>query len=314
MAPVSALLQDLQRKGLGSLRLGDLGRLGCATHQGNVDVECGVGADSGIGGRQTPEQIETGDQPHRGIRISEVRSRHDVGTVCRTGQFPGWRGSDRDQGPRRSCAMSMWNAVWEPIRASVAGKRRNKSKQVTSLIEEFEYPKFGPGMMWERCTEQVIAQGGEVRMETKVTAVHVEDGNAVAVTATSDGSPTRVPASHVISSMPFTELARIVDPPVPAEVLAAASELHYRDFLTVALVIPENRGFPDNWIYIHAPDVRVGRIQNFGSWSPFLVKDGRTCLGMEYFVFEGDDLWTSSDDELVALGTKELAAIGLVDA
>ena len=219
-----------------------------------------------------------------------------------------------DWGAQRIKGMSMWNAVWEPIRASVAGKRRNKSKQVTSLIEEFEYPKLGPGMMWERCTEQVIAQGGEVRMETKVTAVHVEDGNAVAVTATSDGSPTRVPASHVISSMPFTELARIVDPPVPDEVLAAASDLHYRDFLTVALVIPENRGFPDNWIYIHAPDVRVGRIQNFGSWSPFLVKDGRTCLGMEYFVFEGDDLWTSSDDELVALGTKELAAIGLVDA
>jgi len=114
--------------------------------------------------------------------------------------------------------------------------------------------------------------------------------------------------------MPFTELARIVDPPVPDEVLASATALHYRDFLTVALVIPEDRGFPDNWIYIHAPDVRVGRIQNFGSWSPYLVKDGRTCLGMEYFVFEGDDLWTSSDDELVALGTKELAAIGLVDA
>ena len=219
-----------------------------------------------------------------------------------------------DWGAQRIKGMSMWNAVWEPIRASVAGKRRNKSKQVTSLIEEFEYPKFGPGMMWERCAEQVIAQGGEVRMETKVTAVHVEDGNAVAATVTSDGSTTRVPASHVISSMPFTELAQIVDPPVPDEVLAAASDLHYRDFLTVALVIPENRGFPDNWIYIHAPDVRVGRIQNFGSWSPFLVKDGRTCLGMEYFVFEGDDLWTSSDDELVALGTKELAAIGLVDA
>ena len=114
--------------------------------------------------------------------------------------------------------------------------------------------------------------------------------------------------------MPFTALARAVDPPVPDEVLRAADDLHYRDFLTVALVVPADRGFPDNWIYIHSPDVKVGRIQNFGSWSPYLVKDGRTCLGMEYFVFEGDDLWTMPDDDLVALGTKELAAIGLVEA
>jgi len=218
-----------------------------------------------------------------------------------------------DWGAQRIKGMSMWNAVWEPIRSSLAGKRRDKSKQVTSLIEEFQYPKFGPGMMWERCTEKVVAQGGEVRMATRATAVHLEGGRAVAVSVTADGTTTRLPASHVISSMPFTELARIVDPPVPAEVLAAASDLHYRDFLTVALVIPEDRGFPDNWIYIHSPDVRVGRIQNFGSWSPYLVKDGRTCLGMEYFVFEGDDLWSSSDDDLVALATKELATIGLVD-
>jgi protoporphyrinogen oxidase len=113
--------------------------------------------------------------------------------------------------------------------------------------------------------------------------------------------------------MPFTALARAVDPPVPEEVAKAAADLHYRDFLTVALVVPEARGFPDNWIYIHAPEVKVGRIQNFGSWSPYLVKDGRTCLGMEYFVFEGDDLWTCTDDELIALGTKELATIGLVE-
>ena len=113
--------------------------------------------------------------------------------------------------------------------------------------------------------------------------------------------------------MPLTSLARIVDPPVPDDVLTAADDLHYRDFLTVALVVPEERGFPDNWIYIHSPDVKVGRIQNFGVWSPYLVKDGRTCLGMEYFVFEGDELWTSSDDDLVALATKELASIGLIE-
>ena len=218
-----------------------------------------------------------------------------------------------DWGAQRIKGMSLWNAVWEPIRSSF-GRRRDKSKQVTSLIEEFQYPKFGPGMMWERCAEQVVGLGGEVRMETSATTVHLEGGRAVAVSVDQAGTTERVPAEHVISSMPFTALARAVDPPVPAEVLRAADDLHYRDFLTVALVVPADRGFPDNWIYIHSPDVKVGRIQNFGSWSPFLVKDGRTCLGMEYFVFEGDDLWTMGDDDLVALGTKELAAIGLVDA
>jgi protoporphyrinogen oxidase len=218
-----------------------------------------------------------------------------------------------DWGAQRIKGMSLWNAVWEPVRASLAGKRRDTSKQVTSLIEEFQYPKLGPGMMWERCTEQIVAMGGRVRMETAATAVHLEDGAAVAVSVASGGVAKRVEASHVISSMPLTSLARIVDPPVPAAVLSAAGDLHYRDFLTVALVVPEDRGFPDNWIYIHSPDVQVGRIQNFGSWSPFLVKDGRTCLGMEYFVFEGDDLWSCTDDELIALATKELSVIGLVE-
>ncbi len=218
-----------------------------------------------------------------------------------------------DWGAQRIKGMSLWNAVWEPIRSSFAGRRRNKAKQVTSLIEEFQYPKYGPGMMWERCAEQVVERGGEVRLQTEAVAVHVEAGEAVAVTVRRDGAEERLPAAHVISSMPFTALARIVDPPPPADVLRAAADLHYRDFLTVALVVPEARGFPDNWIYIHSPDVKVGRIQNFGSWSPFLVKDGRTCLGMEYFVFEGDELWRLPDDELVALATKELKTIGLVD-
>ena len=107
------------------------------------------------------------------------------------------------------------------------------------------------------------------------------------------------------------ELVHTITPPPPPEVVAAADDLHYRDYLTVALVVPESRSFPDNWIYIHATDVEVGRIQNYGSWSPYLVKDGRTCLGLEYFVFEGDDMWNTPDDELIALGTKELISLGL---
>ncbi len=113
--------------------------------------------------------------------------------------------------------------------------------------------------------------------------------------------------------MPFSSLVRSMDPQPPEEVLDAAGKLAYRDFLTVALVVRGGRGFPDNWIYVHEPGVRVGRIQNFGSWSPYLVKDGSTCLGLEYFVFEGDDVWNSSDEDLIECGKKELAVLGLVD-
>ncbi len=187
-------------------------------------------------------------------------------------------------------------------------------KEITSLIEEFQYPKYGPGMMWERCTEQVEAQGTDVRMRTKVVGVQYADGRAhTVVTEARDGTRTELPADHVISSMPFPHLIRAMDPPAPAEVLAAADDLQFRDFLTVALVVPESAGFPDNWIYIHAPEVKVGRIQNFGSWSPYLVKDGRTCLGLEYFVFEGDELWNAKDEDLIEMGAKELGVLGLVD-
>ncbi len=191
--------------------------------------------------------------------------------------------------------------------------KRNQ-KDITSLIEEFQYPKFGPGMMWERCRELVEKGGGTVQMETAVEKIHVRAGMAASVTlAHADGRREEVAASHVISSTPMQALAAMVDPPAPPEVQAAAADLHYRDFLTVALVVPEAKGFPDNWIYIHAKEVKVGRIQNFGSWSPYMVKEGRTCLGLEYFVFEGDDLWSAPDEELIERGKQELALLGLVE-
>ncbi len=190
--------------------------------------------------------------------------------------------------------------------------RRNQ-KDITSLIEEFQYPKFGPGMMWEHCRERAEALGATVRMASPVVSVHHENGLAVGVSYRHDGRDQRLDASHVISSMPLSALVYAMDPPPPPEILAAARDLHYRDFLTVALVVPQHRGFADNWIYIHYPGVRVGRIQNFGSWSPHMVKDGHTCLGLEYFVFEGDDLWELPDDDLVALATKELAELNLVE-
>ena len=190
--------------------------------------------------------------------------------------------------------------------------RRNQ-KEITSLIEEFQYPKYGPGMMWERCRELVEAAGAKVVFDTRVVGVEHENGLAVAVHVESGGAHTRYPATDVISSMPMGALVAAMRPPPPADVLAAARGLRHRDFLTVALVVPEAAAFPDNWIYVHSPDVKLGRIQNFGSWSPFLVKEGRTCLGLEYFVNEGDDWWSLPDDELITRATAELATLKLVD-
>jgi len=217
-----------------------------------------------------------------------------------------------DWGAQRIKGMSLFAAVWEPIRAKLFGGR-DKSKQVTSLIEEFNYPKLGPGQMWERCAELVTDKGVKLVVDSRVTRIEHVDGRAVAVTATSNGVTNRYECTEVISSMPIGALLEAMDPPVPAEVMTAAASLRYRDFMTVALVVPEECGFPDTWIYIHDPGVEVGRIQNFSSWSPHLVKDGRTCLGLEFFVQEGDEMWTKSDAELIEQGKRELAVLGLVD-
>jgi protoporphyrinogen oxidase len=217
-----------------------------------------------------------------------------------------------DWGAQRIKNLSLFRAVWEALVPKRLRMRRSNVKQVTSLIDEFNYPKYGPGMMWERCAELVTAKGTEIVFDSTVTKVEHRDGRAVAVTALTDGVPTRYECSYVISSMPISALLRAMDPSPPATVLEAAASLRYRDFITVALVVPEEDGFPDNWIYINDAKVKVGRIQNFGRWSPYLVKDGRTCLGLELFVNEGDEWWTMSDADLIANGKRELEQIGLV--
>jgi protoporphyrinogen oxidase len=203
--------------------------------------------------------------------------------------------------------LSLFNAVMNALLP-----KRNQ-KDITSLIEEFQYPKFGPGMMWERCRDLVEAKGCKVIMNTRVVGIHHHDGQAVSVVAEAGGARTEYPCDHVISSMPISQLLQAMDPPAADTAVRAAGDLGYRDFLTVALVVPEKYSFPDNWIYVHSREVQVGRIQNFGSWSPYLVKEGRTCLGLEFFVFEGDDTWTKPDDELVEQGKRELAILGLVE-
>ncbi|HVS68369.1 MAG TPA: NAD(P)/FAD-dependent oxidoreductase [Mycobacteriales bacterium] len=185
--------------------------------------------------------------------------------------------------------------------------------EITTLIDEFRYPKYGPGMMWERARDLAVAAGARIELSTRVESIKWNTTGATAVVARRGGRRVTRQASAVISSIPLPELALAFDPPAPDEVRAAARRLRHRDFLTVALVVPQSASFPDNWIYIHAPDVKVGRVQNFGSWSPYLVKEGRACLGLEYFVTEGEGLWQMSDDELAELAAAELAHLGLVE-
>jgi protoporphyrinogen oxidase len=181
---------------------------------------------------------------------------------------------------------------------------------IKSLISEFHYPRFGPGQMWETMADEIIAAGGEVRLNTPVTKLEVRDGDIVAIEAGGE----RIEPSHVISSLPLRATVGMAGAAASGDVQAAAQGLRYRDFLTISLVIDGEDLFPDNWIYIHDPSVRVGRIQNFRSWSPWMVPDqSKASVGLEYFCFSGDELWEMDDDKLVELGTQELAKLGLVD-
>jgi protoporphyrinogen oxidase len=187
------------------------------------------------------------------------------------------------------------------------------SQNAKSLIKEFDYPRLGPGMMWERCQEIVESKGSPVHLDTEVIRVE-RDGNRIQrVIARQGGETIELSGDHFISSVPVTALLRKLDPAPPDHVLKAARGLKYRDFLIVSLIINRDNLFPDNWIYIHSPEFKVGRIQNFKNWSPAMVPDAnKTCLGMEYFCSEGDPLWELSDVELIELATREVVGLGLV--
>ncbi len=196
-----------------------------------------------------------------------------------------------------------------------AASLNKRSTKIKTLINEFQYPRLGPGQMWEACRDRIVDAGNQVLMRHHATAVEVADGRVVAVRAQTPNGEIRLDADHVISTMPVRSLVRSLDPAVPASVRQAGEGLKYRDFLVVALMLDRSDLFPDNWIYIHTPGVKVGRIQNFNNWSAAMVPEpGRTCLGLEYFCFKGDGLWTMLDGDLVALATRELAQLGLGEA
>jgi protoporphyrinogen oxidase len=197
-------------------------------------------------------------------------------------------------------------SFFSAAKAAFFGNRGNKIK---SLISEFNYPRFGPGQMWDAMTDAIRTQGGEVLLSAPVTRLELAGRRIVEVEA---GETSYTLPEAVISSLPLREVVRMTKPPVPQEVADAADGLRYRDFLTVALVVDGEDLFPDNWIYIHEPSVQVGRIQNYRSWSPWMVPDpDKACVGMEYFCFAGDDLWSMDDDALVALAADELERLRL---
>lgn len=211
-----------------------------------------------------------------------------------------------DWAAQRIKNLSLRKAVWNAV---------SGANDTTSLIEEFEYPRLGPGMMWEAFRDRIVSLGGEVRLEQSVKSIH-RNGHtvtAVEVQNVRDGTSYLLDADHFISSMPIASLVQNMVPPAPQRVLDASMKLKHRDFLIVTLIIKKKDLFPDNWIYIHSPDVRVGRIQNFRSWSEEMVPDPEcSSIGMEYFCNEGDDLWGSSDAQLLCRAEDELRKLNLV--
>lgn len=195
------------------------------------------------------------------------------------------------------------------------GRVNEKSAVVKTLVREFDYPRLGPGMMWETMAKLIEEGCGTIHLGTSVERIHCAGERVEALEVKRRGRVELLRGTHFISSMPMRELARKIKPAPPAHVLAAADRLRYRDFLTVALIIRRPDLFPDNWIYVHDPEVRLGRIQNFKNWSRDMVPDQtKTCLGLEYFCSEGDELWSMKDEELIELGRRELEKLGLASA
>ena len=208
---------------------------------------------------------------------------------------------------QRIRGLSLKSLVWNALRPQ---RHSDKQKLIKTLIHQFEYPRRGPGMMWQRFREFVEERGSRVIFESPVEKIEWEPGRVKAIQA----GGKRYAGEHFISSMPIRELIQCLDPAPPDYLQAVAGDFHYRDFLTVALIVKGKELFPDNWIYIHEPGVNVGRIQNFKNWSPEMVPDANyTCLGLEYFCFEGDGQWKAPDADLIELGTREVARLGLVE-
>ena len=181
------------------------------------------------------------------------------------------------------------------VTSALFGRFRRRGNVIKTLIEEFSYPRLGPGQMWEVTRDRIKEQGGAVHLDRRVVQIEHDGAKVKSLLACDgDGRLTRYVGQHFLSTLPIRDLIRAMSPAAPDDVIRAAESLKYRDFLTVVLIVDRPHTFPDNWIYIHEPQVKLGRIQNFKNWSPDLVPDPeKTSLGLEYFCFEGDEIWTS---------------------
>ena len=204
----------------------------------------------------------------------------------------------------------------EAVKNALLGGAGKGGELITTLIERFHYPRLGPGMMWERCRDLAAVGGVRTETDARVVRARHREGRLLDVTVRDhSGRESVVEGEHFISSMPIPDLMNALEPEAPAAVRAAAGRLRFRDFLTIVLVVNRPDVFPDNWVYVHSPEVLLGRIQNFKNWSPEMVPDpGTTSLGLEYFVDEGDEVWSAPDEDLLELGQRECASLGLVDA
>jgi protoporphyrinogen oxidase len=193
-----------------------------------------------------------------------------------------------------------------------AAPLQRRSNEIRTLIDEFKYPRLGPGQMWERCRDRILDQGGNVLMQHRVERFETDGRRVIASTVQTPAGERRLEADHFISTLSLRTVVRAFGESAPQTVRAAAERLSYRDFIIVVLVVDGADLFPDNWIYVHTPGVAVGRIQNFNNWSAAMVPvPDTTLLGLEYFCFQGDALWNKSDSELIALATQELETLGL---
>lgn len=199
--------------------------------------------------------------------------------------------------------------IWGMLRSALLPSRN----KFTSLIEQFYYPRLGPGQMWERVRDKIVASGlGKIIYNAEPTQIEHEGGEITGVKFCANKQEQSLDCHAVFSTAPLKEMMQLFSPSVSEEARTAANSLHYRDFMTVALIIDKPHMFEDNWIYVHDPHVQVGRIQNFKNWSPELVPDQtKTCLGLEYFLFDTDKMWGMPDHELVNMAAQELVRIGL---
>ncbi|MFM7237491.1 MAG: NAD(P)/FAD-dependent oxidoreductase [Cyanobium sp.] len=220
-----------------------------------------------------------------------------------------------DWAAQRIKGLSLTTAALASLRPTPPTNNGNRSAQIKTLIKTFRYPRLGPGMMWEAAADQIQARGGTIHLNTPIVGFHHDPHHCTWQLEVKGSSKRHGPYQHLISSAPLSAVIRAVHPKLPTNILEAAANLTYRDFVLVALILKNRPTFPDQWLYIHDPDLKVGRIQNFQNWSPAMLDgSGRLCYGMEYFCFENDALWSLPDQDLIAFAAKELIQLQLADS